>query len=233
MDEILAELAASADHRDAEHSFLDAGWTPCGAGDWAIALRSPDGELAVRISPFDPTGPYAAELYRTAAHTRQVPRLHAHRRLAGGGDLQVLEWLAAVPGEEASAFHRAVASGAAPAEELAGIVQRIHDRARAELPWCGPLDDNPANVMRGSDGRLVVTDLFYADGPALYALAGSDPDAFVQRIPEPERRFLTEIPLAASGPWSRADRDAMREGVAAADRRKDGVPPLRDTERRR
>jgi hypothetical protein len=97
------------DHRDVEHALLAAGWTPCGAGDWAIALRSPDGTAAARISPFDPTGPYTAELYRLAGHTRQVPELFAHRRLVGGGDLQVMEWLQPVAEDEAVAFHRAIA----------------------------------------------------------------------------------------------------------------------------
>ena len=85
--------------------------------------------------------------------------------------------------------------------DLVDVVRRVHERARRELPWCGPLDDNPANVMRAADGRLVVADLFYADGPNLYATAATDPDLVVARIPEVERRFMTEIPLAASGPW--------------------------------
>lgn len=63
----------NVDHRDVKCTLLAAGWTPCGAGDWAIALRSPDGTTAARISPFDPTGPYTAALYRQAGHTRQVP----------------------------------------------------------------------------------------------------------------------------------------------------------------
>ena len=83
----------------------------------------------------------------------------------------------------------------------------------------GPLDDNPANVMRAADGRLVVADLFYADGPNLYAAAATDPDLVVARIPEGERRFMTEIPLACSGPWEPEVRDAMRAGLAAADAR--------------
>ena len=29
------------------------GWTPCGTGDWAVALASPDGTAAARISPFE------------------------------------------------------------------------------------------------------------------------------------------------------------------------------------
>lgn len=213
---------AETDHRQAERALLAAGWAPCGAGDWAIALRSPDGATAARISPFDPTGPYAAALYREAAHTRQVPQLYEHRRLAGGGDLQILEWLTPVPPEEAVTFHRAIAERAAEVGELADVVARVHARARRELPWCGPLDDNPSNVMRAADGRLVVIDLFYADGPDLYATAATDPDLVVARIPEVERRFMTEIPLTSSGPWPREAREAMRAGLAAADARRGG-----------
>jgi hypothetical protein len=217
---VLDRLDRDADHRDAERALRAAGWTPCGAGDWAIALRSPDGALAARISPFDPTGPYAAALYREAAHTRQVPVLYAHRRLTGGGDLQLLEWLRPVAPDEAAAFHRAIAGPAPEMAELAGVVRRVHERARRELPWCGPLDHNPANVMRAADGRLVVIDLFYADGPDLYATAAADPDRFVALIPEAERRFMTEIPLAASGPWEPGAQEAMRAGLAAADARR-------------
>jgi hypothetical protein len=45
---VLALLGGQADHRDAERALLAAGWTACGAGDWAIALRSPDGRAAAR-----------------------------------------------------------------------------------------------------------------------------------------------------------------------------------------
>jgi hypothetical protein len=212
-------LGRAADHRDAEQAFRAAGWTRCGAGDWAIALRSPDGTAAARISPFDPTGPYSAALYRQAAHTRQVPELFAHRRLTGGGDLQVMEWLRAVPEDEAVAFHRAITGRAGHVADLVDVVRRIHEQARRELPWCGPPDHNPANVMRAADGRLVVIDLFYADGPNLYAAAATDPDLVVALIPPAQRRFMTEIPLAASGPWEPAAREAMRAGLAAADAR--------------
>jgi hypothetical protein len=217
---VLAMLGQRADHRDAEQAFLAAGWTLCGAGDWAIALGSPEGTAAVRISPFDPTGPYSAALYRQAAHTGQVPKLFAHRRLAGGGDLQVMEWLDQVSQDEAVAFHRAIARRSPHVADLADVVRRVHERARRELPWCGPLDTNPANVMRALDGRLVVADLFYADGPNLYATAATDPDLVVARIAEDERRFMTEIPLSASGPWEPGKREAMRAGLAAADARK-------------
>jgi len=212
-------MATGVDHRDVERALRAAGWTEGGVGDWAIALRSPDGDRAARISPFDPTGPYSAALYREAAHTRQVPVLFEHRRLTGGGDLQVMEWLSPVPEAEAIAFHEAIARADAEVAELVEVIRRVHERARRELPWCGPPDKNPANVMRAADGRLVVADLYYADGPNLYATAATDPDLVVARIPEGQRRFMTEIPLASSGPWDPQAREAMRAGLAAADAR--------------
>lgn len=215
----LALLDAEADHRDAEAAFLAEGWTPCGAGDWAIALRSPDGTAAARISPFDPTGPYSAALYREAAHTRQVPQLFAHRRLTGGGDLQIMEWLHPVPEHEAVAFHRAIAARTPEVADLVDAIRRIHQQAKRELPWCGPLDTNPSNIMRTTDNRLVVTDLYYADGPNLYETAATNPDLVAAQIPETERRFLTEIPLAASGPWEPGEQDKLRAALAAADTR--------------
>ncbi|GIF38841.1 hypothetical protein [Actinoplanes xinjiangensis] len=116
----------------------------------------------------------------------------------------------------------AIAVHAPHVARLAGIIREVHERARRELPWCGPLDHNPANVMRAADGRLVVTDLFYADGPNLYSTAATDPDRVAELIPEDERRFLTGIPLAASGPWDPADRERVRAGLAAADARRRG-----------
>ncbi|MFG1990679.1 hypothetical protein ACGFJ7_11965 [Actinoplanes sp. NPDC048988] len=213
-------LGTAVDHTEAKRLLVTAGWTPCGAGDWAIALRSPDGAMAARISPFDPAGPYTAALYREAAHTRQVPVLVEHRRLTGGGDLQVMEWLQPVPADEADAFHRAIAAGAPEVAELVRVC-RVHERARLELPWCGPLDTNPSNVMRAADGRPVVADLFYADGPALYETAATRPDVLVARIPEPERRFLTEIPLTSSGPWKPGEQAALRAAIAAAEARRE------------
>jgi hypothetical protein len=221
--DVLDLLDRGADHRDVERTLRAAGWTTGGAGDWAIALRSPDGTAAARISPFDPTGGYSAALYRQAAHTRQVPLLYAHRRLTGGGDLQLMEWLNPVPQPEAVAFHQAIATRQSQVAELAAIIARVHEQARRELPWCGPVDANPTNVMRAADGRLVVADLFYADGPNLYATALTDPDRVAALIPQAERRFMADIPMTASGPWRPGEQDALRAGLAAADARRAGL----------
>ena len=47
----------------------------------------------------------------------------------------------------------------------------------------------------------------------------TDPDLVVTRIPEPERRFMTEIPTAHSGPWDRGTRQELRDLLSAADAR--------------
>jgi hypothetical protein len=210
----LAELRATADHREVERVLRDAGWTPCGAGDWAIALRAPDGRTAARISPFDPAGPYTVALYREAAHTRQVPEVFAHRRLAGGGDLQLLEWLDPASRAEATEFHRALAAGEPAYAELAAVVRRVHERGVREFPWFAPhLDDNPDNIMRTNDGRLVAADLFSADGPRLYAAVLDNPAVVIATIPEFERRYMTELPMTNTGPWDPAVLAAMQAAL--------------------
>lgn len=218
--DVLAALTPASTHRDVERELRAAGWTPCGVGDWAIALAAPDGDVVARISPFDPVGPYTARLYTEAAATGRVPRLRAHRRLAGGGDLQVMERLGSVPEPEAAQFLTRLAKPEPELAELADAVARIHHDAQRDLPWCGPLDTNPANVMRAPDGRIVLTDPYYADGPNLYATAERDPDDVVARIPEHERRYMTEIPLGCSGPWKPGEQAALRERLRRADDRR-------------
>ncbi|MCJ1715901.1 hypothetical protein [Curtobacterium sp. VKM Ac-2922] len=216
---LLQELDPGATHRDVDASLRAAGWTPCGTGDWAWALRSPDGSVVARISPFDPAAPYAAMFYRQASDTGQVPALFGHRVLDGGGDLTLMEPLGPVPEPEASTFLHAVAAGAPEVAELAGHVRQVHARGAAEQPRWGPLDSNPANVMRGADGRLVLTDPYYADGPNLYRTVLEDPDRVVRAFPAARRRFMTELPLAGSGGWPDGDAERMRQAIAAADAR--------------
>ena len=210
-------LGSATNHLAAERWLRRNGWSPCGAGDWAIALASPDGAFAARISPFDPTGPMTAELYRRAAPTGLVPRLDHHTRLEGGGDLLVMEHLLPVRPEEGVAFLADIAGDAPAVRDLVTILRRVHAEGAASLPWCGPLDTNPANVMKRHDGTLVLTDPFYADGPNLYSAVLEDPERVARLIPPHERRYLTEIPFAGSGPWPDGEQDRMRAALAAAD----------------
>lgn len=216
---VLEALPAGATHHDADQVLRGTGWTDCGTGDWAWALRAPDGRSVARISPFDPAAPYSAALYRVASDTRQVPVLFGHRVLGGGGDLTLMEALEPVAEPEAAAFHRSLAAGDPEVATLVRHIRTVHAQGAAEQPWWGPLDDNPANVMRAADGRLVVTDLYYADGPNLYRTVLEDPDRVVRAFPEERRRYMTELPLASSGGWPDGEAERMRAGLAAADAR--------------
>lgn len=149
-DDGLALIHPDADHADAEAALVQAGWRRCGAGDWAVALSSPDGRAAARIGPFDPAGAYNTAFYREAARTGQVPSLFGHRKLTGGGDLQILELLEPVPEDEAVTFARTIQESGG---ELLEVALRIHERMTREQPWPGPLDFNPTNVMRRHSGR--------------------------------------------------------------------------------
>lgn len=221
-DDSLALIRSEADHRDAESALLEAGWVRCGAGDWAIALRSPDGREAARISPFDPAGAYNTAFYREAAPSGQVPALYGHRKLAGGGDLQILELLERVSEAEATRFVRTIQR---PDDGLFEVALRIHERLSREQPWPGPLDFNPTNVMRRADGRLVMMDVFALDGPRLYGTAATDPDHVVARIPESERRFIAEIPLATTGGRDDEQMRLIAAALDGADARRHAQPP--------
>ena len=210
----LRTLGPRTDHRDAEGVLRAAGWTACGAGDWAIALRSPAGAYAARISPFDPAGPYNAALYRRAAHTGQVPRLEAEVALEGGAHLMILEFLHVADPGRAGAFHRSVLARAPEVAELADLVRSVHADACRELPWCGPVDTNPSNVMRRADGGLVLIDPFYADGPDLYGTVRSDPACVAAAIPSDRRRHMFDLPLRSSGPPEPGVLEEMRWALA-------------------
>ena len=220
-----AELAAldglrsDSDHADAERLLTALGWTRCGVGDWAVVLASPAGSLAARISPFDPVAPYTAELFRRAAATRQVPALHAYVELDGGAVCTVMERLHPVEPEVGTVFFAALE---AREPHLLGLVEAldlVYARAHSELPWCGPLDPNPSNVMCRADGELVLTDPFYADGPNLYGSLHTDPSRVARTIPPERRRHMFELPLAESGPWDDDERRLLQSQLARADQR--------------
>jgi hypothetical protein len=215
----LDELAESSDHADAERLLTAHGWTRCGVGDWAVVLASPSGALAARISPFDPVAPYTVELFRQAAATRQVPVLHAYVELEGGAVCTVMERLHPIETEQGSAFFAALQAREPHLADLAEALDRVVELARAELPWCGPLDPNPANVMRRAHGDLVLTDPFYADGPNLFGSLVTDASQVARKIPAERRRHMFELPLAESGPWDDVERRRLRSRLAQADAR--------------
>ncbi|MGC4110876.1 MAG: hypothetical protein QM747_10725 [Nocardioides sp.] len=216
---VLHRLGPDAEHTRAERELTAAGWTRCGVGDWAVVLASPSGQLAARISPFDPVAPYTVQLFELAAGTGQVPRLHAHRALEGGAVCTVMERLDPAGPGEAEELFAALEERRADVLDLGVALDVVLARAQAELPWCGSVDRNPANVMRRANGELVLTDPFFADGPHMYGSLTTDASQVARLIPAESRRHMFELPLAESGPWDPEGRERMRSALAAADAR--------------
>ncbi len=229
MDEATTRLLTWVDapdvpprHDEVEDQLLADGWTSCGEGDWARAYRSPTGPIAARISPFDPACVFTVSLYRKGAGNRYLPRLDAHRRLDGGGHLIVMELLDAMPVDEARSWHQRLHDPAAHRVDpdlaaVAALIDDVHRRAETGLPWCGPLDDNPSNVMRGRAGQATFVDLFYVQGLVLYDKALTAPVEVAAVIPADLRRHMFEIPALQreAGP---DEVGRMRAAMAAADR---------------
>lgn len=207
-------------HDEVERWLAEHGWDPCGEGDWARAYRCPCGRLAVRVSPFDPVFPFTVRLYREGASSAHLPRLDADRELDGGGCLMVMEFLTLVGIDEArhwyERLHDATANGNTELAMTGELIDRVHREAKAQLPWCGPLDDNPGNVMRNAAGRIVFTDPFYVRGSVLYDKAMRAPEEVTARIPRDRRRHMLEIPAVVRE--STPDEiEQMRVGLAVAD----------------
>jgi hypothetical protein len=219
VDEIVdvETIPADADHDQAEGHLRRLGWLPAGRGDWAIALRSPSGELAARISPFDPAAPFTAELYRSGQSTGWFPRLFLERPLEGGGHLLLMEFLHHVENSVGASVHRRLQQRDPALAAVADLIAEVHRRAAEALPWCGPVDENPANIMAAADGSLRITDVYYAAGPDLYGTLIADPLTVARAIPAEQRRHILQIPLASSGGWDPAEREKMRTGLERAD----------------
>lgn len=216
---VLDSLAADDDHVTAEALLTGHGWSRCGAGDWAVVLRSPTGEHAARISPFDPVATYTVRLFREAADTGQVPSLYALRELEGGAVLTVMEYLEPADPERATSFFQALEARRPEVAALAEVIDRILTDARRDLQWCDHVDPNPANVMRRADGGLVLTDPFFADGTTLYGSLLTDASLVARTFPADRRRHMFDLPLAESGPWDPVGREQMRAALAVADAR--------------
>lgn len=160
-------------------------------------------------------------LYREGAGNRYLPRLHAHRPLDGGGCLMLLDFLTPVAAAEASRWHQRLRDRTAHEADrelaaAAALIAQLHRRAEAALPWCGPLDDNPGNVMCGPSGQITFVDLFYVQGRVLYAKALDAAAEVVAAIPAGLRRHMFEIPAMAREA-SAEEIARMRSAIAEAD----------------
>lgn len=196
---LVAREWGSLGYREALVELIGLGWSPCGVGDCAVGLRSPNGLLAARVCPFDPAHPAFIELCGRCRRNPYLPRIDLALALDGGGTLTVMEFLAPVSSAVAAGVARRWREGDGDPdfEVVRGEALALDVESREGVPWWDGIDLNEGNVRRALDGRLVLVDLFCFDGAALYGQVLEDASVVRRRIPEAQRRHLFEIPYLA------------------------------------
>ena len=204
-------------HRQVLVELIGAGWVPCGAGDWAVGLRSPEGSLVARVCPFDPAYLAFVELCGNCAGNRWLPRVELAADLEGGGSVVFLEFVA--PVDEAIAAQVAerwrTGTGDAEFEEVRRTAGVIDAERRRSTPWWDGFDLGSAHIRKAADGRLVLIDLFCMDGASLYGKILEDITEVHRRIPPDRMRYALEIPYIARESTA-AEISALKAAWAAA-----------------
>ena len=186
-------------HRQVLAELATAGWVPCGVGDWAVALRSPEGTVVARVCPFDPAYPAFVDLCRECAGNRWLPRIELAAGLEGGGSVVVLEFVAPVdhPVHGQFAGQWRARAGDTEFEEVRRAAQMIDAGYRKSTPWWGGYDLDDTHIRRAAGGRLVLIDVFRMAGPSLYRAILEDVAEVHRRIPRERMRYALDIPYIA------------------------------------
>jgi hypothetical protein len=184
--QVLAELGA----RD---------WVPFGAGDWAVALRSPDGELVARVCPFDPAYWAFVELCRECAGNQWLPRIELASVLEGGGSVVFLEYVTPVghPLSQRVAERWQARADDPEFGQLRRAAQRIDAEYRASTPWWGQCDLVDAHLYWSAGDHPVLIDVYCMAGEDLYGAILKDVAAVHRRIPRERMRYALDIPYIA------------------------------------
>ena len=213
----------SRSYREALTELVSLGWVPCGVGDWAIALRSPDGSHAARVCPFDPAYPAFLELCRRCGGNRYLPRVNLEAALSGGGSLTILEFLASAPDAAAAELVRPWSKdqGDAELDAVKTTALAVEKEYRARVSWWDGIDINPGNIRLSADHGLVLVDIFCMDRAALYGQVLEDAAVGYRR----PRATATRDPLP--GPGDQPGRTARAAGSLGKARKLRLPPPDR------
>jgi hypothetical protein len=205
-------------HRQVLAKLVKAGWVPCGTGDWAVGLRSPEGSLVARVCPFDPAYSAFIDLCRMCPGNRWLPEVELTADLEGGGSVVFLEFVAPVDHAVAEQVAERWRHGAGDAEfeQVRRAAQNIDAGYRNSTPWWDGFDLNSAHIRRAVDGRLVLIDVFCMDGASLYGMILQDVAEVHRRIPRERMRYALEIPYIARES-SAAEILALRKAWALPD----------------
>jgi len=190
---------AALSHRQVLAELTGAGWVPCGVGDWAAALRSPAGHIAVRVCPFDPAYWAFVDLCRECAGNRWLPKIELAADLEGGGSVVFLEFVAPVDHPVVKQFADQWRTRADDPEfqEVRRAAQMIDAEYRKSTPWWGRCDLDDAHIFRAADGRPVLIDVFCMAGTELYRAILEDVAEVHRRIPRERMRYALDIPYIA------------------------------------
>jgi hypothetical protein len=188
----------SLSHRQVLAELATRGWVPCGVGDWAVALRSPEGTLVARVCPFDPAYWAFVDLCRECAGNRWLPRIELAARLEGGGSVVFLEFVAPVGHPVVKQFAEQWQARADDPEfqEVSRAAHRIDAAYRRSTPWWGRCDLDDAHIFRAGT-RLVLLDVFCMAGGELYDAILEDVARVHRRIPRERMRYALDIPYIA------------------------------------
>jgi hypothetical protein len=210
-------LWESLSHRQVLAELAGEGWVPCGVGDWAVALRSPEGTVVARVCPFDPAYWAFVDLCRECAGNRWLPRIELAAGLEGGGSVVFLEFVAPVDHPIGKQFAGQWRTRAGDAEftEVRRAAQRIDAEYRKSTPWWGRCDLDDAHIFRAADGRPVLIDVFCMAGTELYRAILEDVAEVHRRIPRERMRYALDIPYIAREN-SAAEILALKEAWARA-----------------
>jgi hypothetical protein len=189
---------ASLSHRQVLAELAGAGWVPCGVGDWAVALRSPEGHVAARVCPFDPAYWAFVDLCRECAGNRWLPRIELAAGLEGGGSVVFLEFVVPVDHPVVKDFAKQwQARGEDPEFQVVSrAAQRIHARYRKSTPWWGRCDLDDAHIYSAA-GRPVLLDVYCMAGSDLYQAILDEVTEVHRRIPRDQMRYALDIPYIA------------------------------------
>ena len=189
----------SLSHRQVLAELATEGWVPCGVGDWAVALRSPEGTLAARVCPFDPAYWAFVDLCRECAGNRWLPRIELAADLEGGGSVVFLEFVA--PGGPSGRSSSSPSSGGPgqtirSSQEVSRAAQRIDAEYQKSTPWWGRCDLDDEHIFRAAD-RPVLLDVFCMAGTDLYNAILEDVAEVHRLIPRDRMRYALDIPYIA------------------------------------
>ena len=177
--------------------------------------RSPDGEKAARVCPYDPAHRLFMRYCARHAGNAFLPPLLEVRELLGGGHVSVMPWLDEVTDREADELaarlgyprkaRERLGARRVQALEMEGaqdpgmhdirlILDELVADGQRRLPFFGGADLRAANVRKRSDGQVQLIDPIFVAGKEIIAALRRDAMAVAQRIPVADLHAFLRLP---------------------------------------